>query len=208
MYAIRSYYEVTQINPNIINTLSREGFIPIIAPVGTGDSGETYNINADLVASSMAVALSAKRLIFLTDVEGVINLSGELISSIDMEKINKMIKEKTISGGMIPKIECALEALKNGVENRITSYNVCYTKLLRLNNIVIKHKAKKVRRIFNDKIIVGFAGATADALNLSELLEKKLERYNGNLMRSAVELARDWRTDKFLRRLEASYNFV
>jgi ATP-dependent HslUV protease, peptidase subunit HslV len=72
-----------------------------------------------------------------------------------------------------------------------------------LNNIVIKHKAKKVRRIYNDKFIVGFAGATADALNLSELLEKKLERYNGNLMRSAVELARDWRTDKFLRRLEA-----
>ena len=72
-----------------------------------------------------------------------------------------------------------------------------------LNNIVIKHKAKKVRRIFNDKIIVGFAGATADALNLSERLEKKLERYNGNLTRSAVELARDWRTDKFLRRLEA-----
>ncbi len=72
-----------------------------------------------------------------------------------------------------------------------------------LNNVVIKHKAKKVRRIYNDKIIVGFAGATADALNLSERLEKKLERYNGNLMRSAVELARDWRTDKYLRRLEA-----
>jgi len=108
--------QVTQINPGIINTLSQEGFIPIIAPVGTGDSGETYNINADLVASSMAAALSAKRLIFLTDVEGVLNLSGELISSIDMEKIDQMIKEKTISGGMIPKIECALEALKNGVE--------------------------------------------------------------------------------------------
>jgi len=72
-----------------------------------------------------------------------------------------------------------------------------------LNNNVIKHKAKKVRRIYNDKIIVGFAGATADALNLSERLEAKLERYNGNLTRSAVELARDWRTDKFLRRLEA-----
>jgi ATP-dependent HslUV protease subunit HslV len=72
-----------------------------------------------------------------------------------------------------------------------------------LSNVVIKHKAKKVRRIYNDKIIVGFAGATADALNLSERLEKKLERYNGNLMRSAVELARDWRTDKYLRRLEA-----
>lgn len=72
-----------------------------------------------------------------------------------------------------------------------------------LDNSVIKHKAKKVRRIYNDKIIVGFAGATADALNLSERLEAKLERYNGNLTRSAVELARDWRTDKYLRRLEA-----
>lgn len=72
-----------------------------------------------------------------------------------------------------------------------------------LNNIIIKHKAKKVRKIYNDRIIVGFAGATADALNLSERLEAKLERYNGNLTRSAVELARDWRTDKYLRRLEA-----
>ncbi|MEE8398041.1 MAG: ATP-dependent protease subunit HslV [Desulfobacterales bacterium] len=72
-----------------------------------------------------------------------------------------------------------------------------------LDNSIIKHHAKKVRRIYNDKIIVGFAGATADALNLSERLEGKLERYNGNLMRSAVELARDWRTDKYLRRLEA-----
>jgi ATP-dependent HslUV protease subunit HslV len=72
-----------------------------------------------------------------------------------------------------------------------------------LNNNVVKHHAKKVRRIYNSKIIVGFAGATADALNLSERLEDKLERYNGNLTRSAVELARDWRTDKYLRRLEA-----
>lgn len=72
-----------------------------------------------------------------------------------------------------------------------------------LNHTVIKHRARKVRKIYNDKIIVGFAGATADALNLSERLEKKLERYNGNLTRSAVELAKDWRTDKYLRRLEA-----
>ncbi len=72
-----------------------------------------------------------------------------------------------------------------------------------LNNTIIKHNAKKVRRIYNNKIIVGFAGATADALNLSERLEIKLERYNGNLTRSAVELAKDWRTDKYLRRLEA-----
>ena len=72
-----------------------------------------------------------------------------------------------------------------------------------LGNVVTNHKARKVRRIYNDKIIVGFAGATADALTLSEKLEKKLERYNGNLTRACVELARDWRTDKYLRRLEA-----
>ena len=72
-----------------------------------------------------------------------------------------------------------------------------------LGATVVKHLAKKVRKIYRDNIIVGFAGATADALNLTELLEGKLERYNGNLTRSAVELARDWRTDKILRRLEA-----
>lgn len=72
-----------------------------------------------------------------------------------------------------------------------------------LESNVIKHQAKKVRKIYKERIIVGFAGATADALNLSERLEKKLEQYNGNLTRAAVELARDWRTDKYLRRLEA-----
>ncbi len=72
-----------------------------------------------------------------------------------------------------------------------------------LDTTMIKHKAKKVRRIYNDKIVVGVSGATADALNLSERLEGKLEQYNGNLTRAAVELARDWRTDKYLRRLEA-----
>ena len=72
-----------------------------------------------------------------------------------------------------------------------------------MNNTVVKHRARKVRRIYNDRIIVGFAGATADALHLSERFEAKLERYNGNLVRAAVELARDWRSDKFLRRLEA-----
>jgi ATP-dependent HslUV protease subunit HslV len=72
-----------------------------------------------------------------------------------------------------------------------------------LNASVIKHRARKVRRIFNESIIVGFAGATADALSLSERLQEKLERFNGNLTRAAAELARDWRTDKLLRRLEA-----
>jgi ATP-dependent HslUV protease subunit HslV len=72
-----------------------------------------------------------------------------------------------------------------------------------LDQHVIKHHARKVRRIYQDKIIVGFAGAAADALSLSERLQEKLERYNGNLTRAAAELARDWRTDKLLRRLEA-----
>jgi ATP-dependent HslUV protease subunit HslV len=72
-----------------------------------------------------------------------------------------------------------------------------------MKETVMKHRAKKVRRIYQDKIIVGFAGASADALNLYERFEGKLEQYNGNLTRSAVELAKDWRKDKYLRRLEA-----
>lgn len=72
-----------------------------------------------------------------------------------------------------------------------------------LSNTVVKHHARKVRRIYRDTIVVGFAGATADAMTLTEKLEQKLERYNGSLTRSAVELARDWRADKYLRRLEA-----
>jgi len=108
--------EVTHIQPTIIETLTAEGFIPIIAPVGAGESGETYNMNADLVASRMAVALEAGRLIYLTDVDGVLDGSGELISSIDSDTIGKMLADGTITGGMIPKIEYALEAIKGGVQ--------------------------------------------------------------------------------------------
>jgi ATP-dependent HslUV protease subunit HslV len=72
-----------------------------------------------------------------------------------------------------------------------------------MQNTVVKHTARKVRRIYHDRIVVGFAGATADAMTLSEKLEAKLERFNGNLKRSVVELAREWRADKYLRRLEA-----
>lgn len=108
--------EVTHVDPGIINTLTQQDFIPIIAPVGTGDKGETYNINADLVAGSIAASLKAGRLVFLTDVDGVSDEKGTLISSIDAGKIDGMIEDKTISGGMIPKIECAVKALQNGVE--------------------------------------------------------------------------------------------
>jgi acetylglutamate kinase len=108
--------QVTSINPHIIHTLTREGFIPIIAPVGVGDNGETYNINADLVAAQMAIALSASRLILMTDVDGVLDQQEHLISSIDADRVQQMIASSRITGGMIPKIECALEALKNGVK--------------------------------------------------------------------------------------------
>ena len=108
--------EVTQINSDIIEKLAQQGFIPIIAPVGAGEAGETYNINADLVASRIAMALKAGRLILLTDVNGVLDAAGNLISSIDRRKIKAMIDDKNISGGMIPKIEYALKALENGVE--------------------------------------------------------------------------------------------
>ncbi len=108
--------EVTQINPHIIDTLTEQGFIPVIAPVGAGREGETYNINADLVAGSIATALGAEKLILLTDVDGVLDSRGALISSIDAAAIQRMVAETSISGGMIPKIQCALDALNNDVK--------------------------------------------------------------------------------------------
>ncbi|MBW2655150.1 MAG: acetylglutamate kinase [Deltaproteobacteria bacterium] len=107
---------VSNINPDIIHTLTNKGFIPVIAPVGVGKKGETYNINADLVASKIASALNAERLILVTDVEGVLDTDKKLMSSVDAAAIQKMIEAGQIKGGMIPKVECALEALKNGVK--------------------------------------------------------------------------------------------
>ena len=108
--------EVVHINADIIRALDEKGFIPIIAPVGIGENGETFNINADLVASKMAGALSARRLIYLSDVDGVLDKDQQLVTSINAASIDQMIKDGSISGGMIPKIEYALDALNNGVE--------------------------------------------------------------------------------------------
>ncbi len=107
--------EVAGINPEVIRTLKAGGFIPVIAPVGVGDSGETYNINADWVASKIAVALGAIKLILLTDVAGILDGSGSLISSITAGAMHELLKGGTVSGGMIPKIQCALEAAERGV---------------------------------------------------------------------------------------------
>lgn len=108
--------EVVKINTGVIRSLEKEGFIPVIAPVGVDEAGETYNINADSVAGAVAGALGAKRLHLLTDVEGVLDSTGELISSMTKTEAFKLIEDGTAKGGMIPKLHCCLEALMAGVE--------------------------------------------------------------------------------------------
>jgi acetylglutamate kinase len=107
--------EVKAINPGVIEALKRENFIPVIAPVGVGEEGETYNINADLVAGKIASALKAEKLILLTDVEGVKDEKKQLIPTLDAKKAKRLIAQKVISSGMIPKVHCCLDALEEGV---------------------------------------------------------------------------------------------
>ncbi|TYT73684.1 acetylglutamate kinase [Desulfobotulus mexicanus] len=107
--------EVTHVNPDILKTLTDRGFIPVVAPVGVGENGETYNINADVVACRIAAALGAFRLILLTDVDGVLDRDKKLIHSIDTGEVRRMISDESIVGGMIPKLEYALSALSGGV---------------------------------------------------------------------------------------------
>lgn len=108
--------EVTEIDPSLIRTLEAKGFIPVIAPVGVDDEGNTYNINADSVAAAVAGALEARRLILLTDVEGVLDSEGKLISSMTARTAALAIENGTAKGGMIPKLKCCMEALDAGVE--------------------------------------------------------------------------------------------
>lgn len=105
---------VKAVNPGIIKTLDTDRFIPVIAPVGFGDDGLTYNINADTAAGKIAESLRAEKLILLTDTEGV-KVEDKLASSLTKEEINGLIKSGEISGGMIPKVECCIEALNGGV---------------------------------------------------------------------------------------------
>jgi len=107
--------EIVGIDPTVINALDENMFIPVIAPVGVGDKGETYNINADLVAGQVAEALHAEKLILLTDVDGVKNKNGGLLSTLKTNQARKLIEEGIVGEGMIPKVECCIEALKGGV---------------------------------------------------------------------------------------------
>jgi len=107
--------EVKAIHPGVIESLEKENFIPVIAPIGVGEEGETYNINADLVAGKIAAALKAEKFILLTDVKGVLDEKKQLIPTLDVKQAKELISKKVISSGMIPKVNCCLDALNEGV---------------------------------------------------------------------------------------------
>ena len=108
---------IRQINPELLHLLMREQFIPVVSPIGMGSSGETYNINADTVAAAIAVALEARKVIFITDVDGVLSDGKELISYLDTATAENLIANKVISGGMVPKIQAALDCVKANVRS-------------------------------------------------------------------------------------------
>jgi acetylglutamate kinase len=107
--------EVEKVNPEVISCLEQGGFIPVIAPVGAGPQEKAYNINADTAAGALSAALAAAKFILLTDVPGVLDSSGNLISSLPEEEAERLIRDGVVSGGMIPKLRCCLNALRGGV---------------------------------------------------------------------------------------------
>ncbi|GAA4415949.1 acetylglutamate kinase [Quisquiliibacterium transsilvanicum] len=109
--------EIASLDPSVIQTLTANGFIPVIAPIGSGDSGETYNINADLVAGKVAEVLRAEKLVLLTNTPGVLDEAGKLLTGLTAKRIDELFADGTISGGMLPKISSALDAARGGVNS-------------------------------------------------------------------------------------------
>jgi len=107
--------EVESINKSVIDMLVQSGFIPVIAPIGVGKDGSSFNINADLVAGKVAEVLEAEKLILLTNVEGLQDKEGGILTGLTVERVDDLIADGTIYGGMLPKIRCALDAVKSGV---------------------------------------------------------------------------------------------
>ncbi len=107
--------EVVKIDTGIIDLLDTEDFIPVIAPLGVDEKGTAYNINADIVAGKIAIALQAEKLILLTNTAGVLDKKGNVLTGLTAAKVAELIADGTISGGMLPKVDCALDAVKNGV---------------------------------------------------------------------------------------------
>jgi len=108
--------DVVKVNSDLIKTLEQGGYLPVIAPVGVGPAGESYNINADLVAGRVAAALNAEKLILLTDTPGVLDGNKQLIPAIAVAEMHRLIEEEAITGGMIPKVVCCADALRDGVK--------------------------------------------------------------------------------------------
>ncbi len=113
--------EITSIDPSLIAFLDQGDFIPVIAPIGVGEEGETYNINADVVAGKLAEILKAEKLVLLTNTPGVLDKAGNLLTGLTPRQIDDLVADGTLSGGMLPKIGSALDAARNGVRSRCTS---------------------------------------------------------------------------------------
>ncbi|WP_372861446.1 acetylglutamate kinase [Psychrobacter sp.] len=111
--------DVVSVNKDVINMLIASDFIPVIAPLGVDSEGNTYNINADLVAGKVAEFLQAEKLMLLTNIKGVLGRDGEVVTGLTPKKVDSLIEDGTISGGMIPKIQCALDAVRSGVKSAV-----------------------------------------------------------------------------------------
>ena len=107
--------EVASIDTSVVSMLVEDNFIPVIAPIGVGEDGQSYNINADLVAGKLAIALKAEKLILLTNTAGVLDQNGALLTGLKAQQVDQLIQEGVIHGGMLPKIQCALDAVRSGV---------------------------------------------------------------------------------------------
>ena len=109
--------EVESVDPGVISTLEMQGFIPVVAPIGYGDNGEAYNINADLVAGKLATVLNAEKLILMTNTAGILDKNEQLLTGVSPVDIDRLVEDGTIFGGMLPKIASALDAARSGVNS-------------------------------------------------------------------------------------------
>lgn len=125
--------EVVAVNPRVVRSMEDEGFIPVIAPTGVDEEGITYNINADVAAGEIAAALSAEKLILLTDIDGILDRGGHLCSSLGRGDVEKLVEEQVISTGMLPKVNACLRALEGGVnKTHIINGTIAHALLLEL----------------------------------------------------------------------------
>ena len=108
--------EITSIDPSLVNTLDQANFIPVIAPIGVGDDAMSYNINADLVAGKMASILGAEKLLLLTNTAGILDKEDNILTGLKVDDVDKLKADGTIHGGMLPKVDCALDAVNSGVK--------------------------------------------------------------------------------------------